>query len=89
MSVTFKSNITKQGNIKVPEEITAILGTEPSDEVIVNMKFASDEDSSGTGGILIPFDILREAGFDLITPIVASVGDKLITIDELEDDIYE
>ena len=88
MSVTFKTKITKCGNIKLPEELAGILGTEPGDEVIVTLKYANFAGESDTG-LTIPLELLREADFDFTAPLAVSVGEKFITIEEMEDYDYE
>ena len=85
MMIGFESNITKKGNIKLPENIRVMLDVFPGEYVSVKV---SDEPLAnyGANNLILESDDFEAAGIDPTANIEIVCADGQIIIREAEED---
>ena len=85
MMIGFESNITKKGNIKLPENIRDMLDVFPGEYVSVKV---SDEPLAnyGANNLILESDDFEAAGIDPTANIEIVCADGQIIIREAEED---
>ena len=80
--VTFKSKITKNGNLKVSRQLRDLLGLKEGEKVTVTLDGLN---SDMLDELKIPTDILAEAGIPEDRPLEVYVDDRRVVIQEAID----
>ncbi len=78
--ITFKSKVTKKGNLKISPQVFEILELSAGDEVSVTL------DADIPGEIKIPSEILKEAGINESRGLEVYADDGCVIIGEAEHD---
>ena len=78
--ITFSSNITKKGNIKVSAQLKEILDLVPGDSVTVSIDLDAPDE------LRIPQEHLKEAGIPEDSVLEVFAEDGYVVIQEARDD---
>lgn len=78
--ITFSSNITKKGNIKVSAQLKEILDLVPGDSVTVSIDLDAPDE------LRIPQEYLKEAGIPEDSVLEVFAEDGYVVIQEAHDD---
>ena len=78
--ITFKSKVTKKGNLKISPQVFEILELSAGDEVSVTL------DADIPGEIKIPSEILKEAGINESRGLEVYADDGCVISGEAEHD---